>query len=338
MNRQQLPLLLCFLTFFNFNILAEDEDADTEQKNIQVINGQVVIELEQESQTVSGLKSQQFKPIKFQKEFIAYGKAISITPLLTLRSQYQTALSKQAGAKARLSKAEATIARLRRLHKNETVSTRKLQTQQSQWLSDSAIFNELSHKSTIIINNSILQWGATITHWVTDLHSAQFKKLLATKSTLLTLTLPAKNFPLTQVDNIVISPTGDRENAFKAYFVSKLPMVDSLSQGLQYSFLTDDPHIQPGMNFTAWIPQQNTQYTGIIIPESALAWHLGQSFVFIKIDDEHFIHKNISQPIKVAKGYFIAETLADNEEVVVTGTQMLLSHEFRSQIPDEDDD
>jgi hypothetical protein len=92
------------------------------------------------------------------------------------------------------------------------------------------------------------------------------------------------------------------------------------------------------MNFTAWIPQQGNALTGIIIPESAIAWHLGQSFVFIKMGEEQFVHKNINTLIKVPNGYFISETIGDNDEVVVKGTQMLLSHEFRSQIPDEDDD
>ena len=50
------------------------------------------------------------------------------------------------------------------------------------------------------------------------------------------------------------------------------------------------------------------------------------------------IGRNITQATKVANGYFIEKQLSADEELVTTGTQMLLSHEFRSQIPDEDDD
>lgn len=92
------------------------------------------------------------------------------------------------------------------------------------------------------------------------------------------------------------------------------------------------------MNITAWIPQQKQSQLGVIIPQSSLAWHLGQAFVFIKIDEEHFSHRTIHNPVKVSKGYFIMNDIKDGEEIVVMGTQMLLSHELRFQIPDEDDD
>lgn len=287
---------------------------------------------------ISGIKTQHFKPTQLQKEFIVYGKAIDIAPLVKISSQYQSVLSRQAGAKARLLKAEATINRLRNLHKNEAVSTSKLQTQQAQWQSDKAIFDELSYQGETLVSHSKLQWGDTVTSWFINKHSPQLKQLSERKATLLTVTLTAGTGPINQVKHISISPTGNRESAVEATYISLLPAVDNFSQGLQYMFLTEDSSIQPGMNFTAWVPQLNAQYTGFIIPESALAWHLGQSFIFIKIDDEHFVHRNISNPVKVAKGFFISGSLEHDEEVVVVGTQMLLSHEFRSQIPDEDDD
>ncbi len=335
MNRYPLVLLFCF---FSLSAVASDDDEENELKPTQIINGQVVIHLDEESQEASGLETQQFKTIEFQKEITAYGKAVNVSPLLSIISQYQSAAAKKAGAKARLAKAESTIARLRNLHKNEAVSTRKLQDQQSQWQSDKAIYDEMVYKSKLIINQSQLLWGEHITHWVTGQKPAQFDHLISGKSTLLTVTLAAGNTLLDNVETILISPTGEREGAFKASFISRLPSIDQFSQGLQYSFLSDNPNIKPGMNFTAWIPQFKNKLVGIIIPESAIAWHLGQSFVFIKIDEEQFIHQNIINPIKVPKGYFITEQLTDNQEIVVTGTQMLLSHEFRSQIPDEDDD
>jgi len=339
MKRYPLVLLFCFLSFFSLSTIAsEDDDDENEQSPTQIINGQVVIHLDEESQETSGLETQQFKTVEFQKEVIAYGKAISVSPLLSIRHQYQSATAKKAGTKARLAKAESTIARLRNLHQNEAVSTRKLQNQQSQWQSDKAIYDEMTYKSSLIINQSLLRWGEHITQWAKGQNSAQFDSLISGKSTLLTVTLSARNAQLDNVKTILINPTGERKGAFKASFISQLPSTDQFSHGLQYSFLSDNKNIKPGMNFTAWIPQYKNKQLGIIIPESALAWHLGQSFVFIKIGDEQFIHQNIINPIKVPKGYFITEQLDDNKEIVVTGTQMLLSHEFRSQIPDEDDD
>ena len=333
-------VLTCFLSFYPIYVTASgiEHNKGDESESMQTINGQAVIFLDDDAQEASGLKTLKLKQIEYQTESIAYGKAVKLSPLLSIRNQYLVASTQQRAAKARLTQAEKNISRLRNLHKDEAVSTRKLQKQQSQWQSDKAIFDSSHYQSQNIINNSQLRWGKALTQWVTDTHSEQFNQLISGEIILLQITLPAKSSLPPIKNSIYISPTGDRNSAFKATYISLLPQVDSFSQGLQYFFQTDSPTIKPGMNFTAWIPQKKQTQTGVIIPESSIAWHLGLSFVFIKIDEEHFIHRNISNPIKVPNGYFIAKQIADGEEIVVTGTQMLLSHEFRSQIPDEDDD
>jgi hypothetical protein len=338
MTRFSIIFLLIFILPFTINVTASETSEDDDHEPTQTINGQTVIFLDEEVQESSGIKTTQLQKIKFQPEFITYGKAISITPLLTILNQYLSASAKQVGAKARFNQAEKNISRLRGLHKDEAISTRKLQTQQSQWQSDKAIYNEMINQSKIIIANSNLQWGKKLTQWVTGKHSPQFDKLIHGESTLLQVTLPIGSSIPATIDTVFISPTGDRDKAFKASFVSLQPQVDKVSQGLQYLFLTDNPLIKTGMNFTAWVPQQKQNQQGVIIPNSSLTWHLGQAFVFIKIDEHHFTHRNITAPIKVPNGYFITDDIKDGEEIVVTGSQMLLSHEFRSQIPNEDDD
>ncbi len=329
--------LLVFLIFHNINSNAYQVDDDNTETT-QVIHGHSMVFLNADAQKISGLKTLKLKKVELQAESIRYGLAISIQPLLTMHQRYLSAKAKQTGAKARLTQAEKSILRLRTLHKNQAISTRKLQYQQSQWQSEQAIYHEMRYQRQLIIDVSKLQWGETLTHWATARDSAQFDALINGQSTLLKVTLAAGNSLPSQINHIAISPTGDRNSASSASFVSILPQVDAFSQGLQYLFITDSTKIKAGMSFTAWIPQQQQTQTGIIIPESSLVWHLGEAFVFIKTDEEHFTHRNITQAIKVAQGYFITEQLADGEQIVITGTQMLLSHEFRLQIPAEDDD
>ena len=340
MKRHIFVFLVYLLSIFATNVTASDinHGEDDHIESVQIINGQPVIFLDDEIQEMSGLEVLKLKQVEFQTEFIAYGKAINLSPLLTIRNQYLAASAQRIGAKARLTQAEKNISRLRNLHRDEAISTRKLQQQQSQWQSDKANYNANNYQSQLIINDSRLQWGEILTHWLTASHSEQFDKLINGETTLLRVTQPANSSTSFQANTIYINPTGNRSLAFAASFVCLLPQVDTFSQGLQYIFQTDNQAIKTGMNFTAWIPQQNHNQTGVIIPESSIAWHLGQAFVFIKVDEDYFAHRNISNPIKVANGYFIASQISDGEEIVVTGTQMLLSHEFRSQIPDEDDD
>ena len=330
--------LLAFLALYTIGIKASETDDDDEMEAIHLIDGQVAIFLDDDAQKISGIETVILKEIKHQPELIAYGQALNIHPLLSTLNSYLSASAKQAGAKARFTQAERNISRLRALHKNEAISTRKLQSQQSQWQSDQAIYNEMAYQSKLIINTSKLEWGETLINWAIGGHSTPFDSLVKGQATLLKITMPAGTTLAPQINTVNVSPTGKRSSALSASLVSILPQVDHFTQGLQYLFITNTPAIKAGMNLTAWVPQQKQAQAGFIIPESSLAWHLGIAFVFIKVDEEHFIHRNITQPIKVAQGYFITEQLSEEEELVITGTQMLLSHEFRSQIPDEDDD
>lgn len=327
--------LLALIVLYSLNTGASESDDDME--TIHLINGQVPIFLDDNAQKISGIEILTLKEIQHHPESIAYGQALNIQPLLSTLNHYFSALAKQAGSKARFTQAERNISRLRALHKNEAISTRKLQNQQSQWQSEQAIYKEITYQSKLIIDTSKLEWGETIIDWAISNQVTPFDSLINDQATLLKITLPAGSELPSQINTINISPTGKRSTASSASFVSILPQVDSFSQGLQYLFITNTPAIKAGMNFTAWIPQQKAQ-AGFIIPKSSLAWHLGVAFVFIQVDDEHFVHRNIIHPIKAAQGYFITEHLSDGEKLVVTGTQMLLSHEFKSQIPDEDDD
>ncbi len=338
MNRTIYLILLYFLCC-NANYLSATETDELEDnRSNQTINGQPAIFLDEKQQKSSGLQTVKLKTIQLQPEFITFGKAISVSPLLSILNQYLSVSSKQTAAKARFTQAEKKISRLRNLHKNKAISTRKLQEQQSKWQSEKAIYDESVYQSMTIINTSKLEWGEKITQWTTGKRTPIFDKLIKGKATLLQVTLPAGQSLSSNIDTILINPTGNKNTAFKATFISRLPKVDSLSQGLQYLFYTENPLILSGMNFTAWIPQQNQSQTGTIIPESSLVRHLGQAFVFIKVDEEYFIHRNIINSIKIDKGYFVQNQIAEDDEIVTIGTQMLFSHEFRSQIPDEDDD
>jgi hypothetical protein len=96
--------------------------------------------------------------------------------------------------------------------------------------------------------------------------------------------------------------------------------------------------VKAGMRVAAWSPEQNKSRAGVIIPKSALIWHLDQSFVYIKNNENTFSRRKIENYAVVPEGYFISNELMPGEQLVKAGGQLLLSEEFRVQIPDEDSD
>lgn len=317
---------------------SETNDNDDNQESIEFINGHPILYMDEETQKISGLKTLKAIEIDFNPEIISYGKAISISPLLRIRNNYFSSLTLQNDLKVRLSQIDKNISRSRKLHQSEIVSTKKLQKQLSQWHSEKAIYEKNAYQAQLMLTTSKLKWGEQLTKWATEKNSTQFDGLISGESTLLKITVPANKTLSSKINTIHISPTGNRSSAVKAIFINSLPSIDDFSQGRQYIFLSNGSQIKTGMNFTAWLPQKKQNQKGVIIPDSSLVWHLGQSFVFIKIDVENFEHRNISHPIKTIDGYYIGNQIKGGENIVNKGTQMLLSYEFKSEIPDEDED
>lgn len=104
--------------------------------------------------------------------------------------------------------AQKNMSRLTNLHKNEVVSTRKLQKQQLQWQSDKNLFQTSNYQSQIIIKNSNLLWGKKLTKWLTNRDTSQFDKLVNGDSSVLVITLPAGNSLQKQIKSIFIDPIG----------------------------------------------------------------------------------------------------------------------------------
>ena len=169
--------------------------------------------------------------------------------------------------------------------------------------------------------------------------SSAFNELINQRRTLLKVTFPADGGVKNALKTIFVAPAGQREQAVAAQLISAAPQTDNFSQGQQYFYqIPTRAQIKAGMRLSAWIPTGQHPQTGVIIPESALCWHLGQAVVFVKIADLQFSHRLISNYHKVANGYFVSSGVKAGEEIVSTGAQMLLSQEFKGQIPSEDND
>lgn len=81
----------------------------------------------------------------------------------------------------------------------------------------------------------------------------------------------------------------------------------------------------PGQTVTLRFAVEPRQ-RGVQVPESAVVWLDGKPWVYVQESDNRFVRRE-----------FGAQTVAANQRVVITGAQMLLSQEFRSQIHMEEE-
>lgn len=326
--------------FFVLNLLSMSLAADDEKHPSEVYNynGQSVIKLDTETQALSGIETITLKPVHYQAEFTANGKAINIQPLLALRNRYLIALTENSSAKARFKQAQQNINRQQDLYRNGVSSKRSLQEQQAQWQSYKAQVDATDFQGKAIIDEALLLWGKELTDRAMSSDSNKLGVFLSGRKRLLHITLPANKHLADDIQTIYIDISGDRNKARKAELVSAAAQTETIAQGESYYFQTDDKNILTGMNVTAWIPERNVHLTGVMIPKSALIWHMGQAFVYLKTSQESFIRRMIDQYSATSEGYFIPATINPGEQIVTTGGQMLLSEELRGQIPGEDND
>ncbi|TAN70216.1 MAG: hypothetical protein EPN17_06320 [Methylobacter sp.] len=328
-------LIACTFIFSVTLAFADDDDKAAVKQPDFAKSGTVF--LAAKAQSVSGLQTVTLTPVSHHAEFMAYGKAVNVQPLIELRHRYLLALTERGGAAARFTQAEQNIRRQQDLYRDGATSKRNLQVQQAQWQTDKAQLDASGVQAKAIADEARLNWGKKLSEWALATDSELLSAFLSGRQTLLQITLPVNKQLASDLQTIYVEASGNRSAAGKAGLISAAPQTDLSAQGESYFFQTDNSHIRVGMRVAAWIPEQGENQSGVVIPKSALIWYMDQAFVYIKTAEQQFSRRTIDQYSATTGGYFVGNGINAGEQLVVIGGQMLLSEEFRGQIPNEDD-
>jgi hypothetical protein len=328
--------LVIFRAVFWYSLIAVScYAADSEQAG--KIDGYHVIVLDKETQKLSGLQTMEARAAGYRPEFIAYGKSISIQPLLELRNNYLLALTGSQSAAAKFRQSEQSIKRVEDLYRNGIAAKRRLQEQQSQWQVDKSQVDAAHFQGRAIAGEARLIWGKQLADWAMAADSSRLDVFVSGQKTLLQITLQANRQLPDDVRTIFVEASGDRGKAQEARLISIAPETDNTVQGTGYFFETEGKGISIGMSVSAWIPEQKEPVPGVVIPKSAVIRSMDQMFVYIKTSENQFSRRLLMQAKPAADGYFVGAAIKSGEKIVTTGGQMLLSEELRGQIPDDDE-
>lgn len=328
-------LIVCIFISSVSLSLADDDDQPAAKLSDSAKPGTVF--LNAKAQSSSGLQTITLAPVNHHAEFTAYGKVVNLQPLIELRHRYLVALTERGGATARLKQSEQNIKRQQDLYRDGATSKRNLQEQQAQWQTDKAQADTSSAQGKAIVDEARLNWGKKLADWALSPDSDKLNEFLSGRQTLLQITLPVNKQLANDIQSVYVDASGNRSSAGKADLISATSQTDNTAQGESYFFQADGNHLRTGMRIAAWIPEQGESQSGVVIPKSALIWYMDQAFVYIKTDAEQFSRRTIDRFSVTTDGYFVGDGINADEQVVVTGAQMLLSEELRGQIPNEDD-
>jgi multidrug efflux pump subunit AcrA (membrane-fusion protein) len=296
-----------------------------------------VIELNKEAQRVAGLETMEARTVSHSPEFMAYGKAVNLQPLLALKQQYLQALTDGSSARAKLIQSREGMKRVQDLLTHGVAPKRRLQEQQSQWRVDQSQVDASHYRLQTIVNEARLNWGEQLTGWAMTPDSGKLDAFLSGKEILLQITLPSNRRLAEGIRTIFVDASGNRGQAREAGFVSQAPQADVPVQGISYFFRTQAGELTPGMSVSAWIPEGRAAAEGVAIPKSAVIWSMDQHFVYIKNGEKRFSRRLLETTAPMGDGYFISGAILPGEQVVTIGGQLLLSEELRGRIAEDDD-
>jgi hypothetical protein len=344
-----LTLLLSFASPVFPAVEEEDDDsvdssAITAMPDSRAVNSAPLpagtLHLSPARQQTGGLMIEPLKPASFQPETPGYGKVLDIQPLLELRVRYRAARADTEVAAAALGLAEKNRRRLSELHRAEIVAGRELVQAEAQWQSDKTREDAARRLAGEIRREAEHAFGMELSRLALDGDSTLFEDLATHRRLLLRVALPSGAALPSRGAALFVARDHDRAHAAKAELISPAPATDDLVQGETWFFHTADEHLRAGMRVHAWAPAGGEQRQGVVIPLSAVVWHAGKPWAYRRVGEDGFARTEIAgyRDYGYGGGWFVEKGFAPGESIVVTGGQMLLSEEFRGQIPDKDDD
>ena len=313
------------------------EAVGSDASRLEVVGGYTVLRLDTQTQEQSGLKSEVLAPVNLSPEIAAFARVVDIQLLLAQRARYTAAQAQADVARTTLAAAKNEYDRLEALNKQEgDIATKRIQQAEADWQRNQAELRGFETQTASIRDETRQQWGQVLTGWALDAASPEFERLLKHQDALLLVTLPPGQTLPPETDIVRIATGGDRAHAAPAAYVSPAPTTDPVVQGETHYFRSAAAGLRAGMRVDVWINQSKNAAQGVVVPQSAVVWALGQAWAYVRVDPVHFVRRPVSTATEAPGGWFVTDTIKPGDSVVVAGAQMLYAEEFRWQIHDED--
>lgn len=317
----------------------ERDEAIHTASTADVEEGRAVVRVTPESQKASGIAVQALKAGSSEAAAEAYGMVMNLQLLAETRGRYLTAAAEARALRAVVAASESEFRRMELLFRDDrNVSEQAVRAAEGRYRSEQArqlAAEQIASSIRDAIRNA---WGDTVTGWATNPDSPVMQSLLQQSSFLVQLVLPYE-LPRSAIrGKIAVAPAASRENARPARFVADSPQVDAALPGETYFYIVDGGGLRAGMRVAARIGLGGAVAPGVIVPPAAVVWHAGKAWVYVKDDEQTFARHEVSTTQELDGGWFNAGDFAADDEVVVSGAQLLLSEELKYQIRNENED
>jgi hypothetical protein len=333
--------LLVFYGKDEFESMSEQSEEEIETiSRVADKDGATIISISPAAQKQSDILTSPLKASAHQASISTYGNVVSIDSLIELRNRYLAVKSEIDVLRATFNHNRSELERLKALNQdNKNVSDKVVAAAAANTRSDETKIAAAESNAKNIADSIRQLWGDTLAqHAINPKTSDLLQALISNKKVLIQTTLPFDAAEPKLNSSITIAPTAAPSHTMAAYYISPAPITNTTIQGKTYFYHAVTSELRAGMQINATTATSSKKSNGVIVPNNAIIWYAGKPWVYQKMGADQFSRKPIHTDIEVEDGWFYQGQLKANDEVVISGAQLLLSEEFKSQIMNENDD
>ena len=305
-----------------------------------VENGRALVRVNAQSQAASGIATRELAAAESADAIEIYGTVVNIQPLLELRARFLAAAGEARARKVATDAARGEYRRMDTLYRDDrNVSEQTLRNAEARYRAELAQFEAARAAATAVRQSLLTAWGKVLAEWAIDPDSRRLKAVLERRSQLIQLAFPYDLPAGIARSGIAIAPVTGRGRMSTAQFVSDSPQVDVVLPGQTYFYIVEDSGLRTGSRVLAKVSTGSRTTEGVLVPNEAVVWHAGKSWIYLRQDSESFARYEVSATQDLGSGWFNrGPDLIPGREVVVSGAQLLLSEELKFQIRNENED
>lgn len=337
-------VLFWVLVFYGkdeFETLTQQADEEIETPG-RVVNekGVAIITINPATQKQSEISTSPLSASTHQASISTYGNVMGIDSLVDLRTRYLAAKADIEVLRSALTYNKNEFTRLQALNQDDkNISDKAVAAAKSNIKSDEAKIAAAESSAKNIADSMRQIWGETLTqHATNQTKSELLQNLITNQEVLIQTTLPFDAVEPRENSSIMIAPTAAPSHTIRAYYISRAPISNATIQGKTYFYRAKTKELRAGMQVNALSATSNKISDGVIIPNAAIIWYAGKSWIYQKTGGDKFSRIPINTDIEVENGWFYQGNLKAKDQVVTSGAQLLLSEEFKSQITNENED
>lgn len=339
-------LLIWLLTYLGrdeFNKANNQNNTKKTNSYIKKENGLDFVVISKALQINSGIKTEKIKVATHAKTITSYGNVLSMDSLIEQKNKLNEIKNQIDILKNEFIRDKRNYERFKSLNEdNKNISDKALL--ESQVAYETTKFNLTKSQALTdgLEQNIRTQWGDKILDMIKSPDKNNILDfLLHDKARLIRITL-SSNFTNDVPKEISLSLIDNPSDNFIAKYLSDAPQLDKNLQGKTYFYVSFNNQLRFDSRLIVSVSQSNFSndtYKLLFIPKESIVWNAGKAWIYIKTATDKFIRKSIDTSNEDNDGWIIIEDqIKENDEIVLSGAQLMLSEEFKYQIKNENDD